>query len=204
MPTYKFKRFILLLIVVFLFGFGVKNIFAETNTGLADIPAISVTLVPDPLTLPETGGNVTYIYKVNNIGAIPLNDVTITDNKCSVMSAELGDTNGNHLLDPNEVWIYNCTTSLKQTTTNTAMVTAFANSWKAMDQYSATVSVAGTTTATTVPPNLPNEGPNPNTPSFPYDGTNPNTLNITFIIWGVLGVILLILIIVLFLTRKKK
>ncbi|MDR3519466.1 MAG: hypothetical protein P4L63_01075 [Candidatus Pacebacteria bacterium] len=204
MSAYKFKKFILLLAITLWVGFGVKNIFADTNTGLASIPAISVTLVPNPLTLPATGGNVTYVYKVNNIGAIPLNDVTIVDNKCNAMSGELGDINNNHLLDVNEVWIYNCTTNLKQTTTNTATVTAFANSWKAIDQYSSTVSVAGIMATTILSPTLPNGGKTPNpVPMLPNNGPNPNTFNLTFIIWGVLGVILLILIVVFLLTRKK-
>jgi hypothetical protein len=189
-----------------LVGFGVKNIFAQANTstaGLAYIPAISVTLMPDPLTLPETGGNVTYIYKVHNIGTIPLNDVTLTDNKCNAMSGELGDTNGNHLLDINEVWIYNCTTNLKQTTTNTATATAFANGWKAIDQHSATVTVTGSSSVTALSPNFPNAGPNQNVPSLPKNGPNPNTLNSTLIIWVVLGVILLALIVIFLLTRKR-
>ena len=69
---------------------------------------------------------ITFVYKVTNPGVVPLSDVHVVDDKCPAMSGELGDTNGNHLLDTNEVWIYNCSMDLKQTTTDTATVTAFA------------------------------------------------------------------------------
>ena len=41
-------------------------------------------------------------------------------------------------------------------------------------------------------------------PKLPDNGTNPNTLNITIIIWEVLGGILVALVVVLFLIRKSK
>jgi hypothetical protein len=142
---------------------------------------------------------------------VPLADVTVADDKCSAMSGELGDTNDNHLLDPNEVWIYTCTMILAKTTTNTVTVTAYANGLRAVDNDTITVAVATTTAASS--PVFPNEGSNPSVPGLPNNGpnpglpnngTNPNTLNITVMIWGILGGILAILIIVFFLIRKKK
>jgi hypothetical protein len=163
---------------------------------------VNITKVAYPLSLPVGGGEVAFTYKVTNPGLVPLNDVTVTDDNCSAMSGELGDTNNNHFLDPNEVWIYTCTAILAKTTTNTATVTAYANGLKAVDADTITVDVATTTVAYS--PGLPNEGPNPGVPGLPNNGTNPNSLNITVIIWGILAGILAVLIIVFFLTRKKK
>lgn len=57
------------------------------------------------------------------------------------MSGKLADTNGNKLLDVNEVWIYTCTATLKETTTNTVRVTAYANGLKAVGDATLVVKV---------------------------------------------------------------
>ena len=64
---------------------------------------------------------------------------------------------------------------------------------------------AAPSSASTMPsPTLPNDGTNPNAPGLPDNGTNPNAPNITVIAWGILGGILAALIVIFFLTRKKK
>jgi len=201
---------------------GVANNLTATHSAYATVVVgsskapplvniVNITKVADPLSLPVGGGAVSFTYKVTNPGVVPLADVTVADDKCSAMSGELGDTNDNHLLDPNEVWIYTCTMILAKTTTNTVTVTAYANGLRAVDNDTITVAVATTTAASS--PVFPNEGSNPSVPGLPNNGpnpglpnngTNPNTLNITVMIWGILGGILAILIIVFFLIRKKK
>ena len=189
---------------------GIANNLTATHSAYATVVVgsnnppplvniVNITKVAYPLSLPAGGGEVAFTYKVTNPGIVPLSDVTITDDECSAMSGELGDTNNNHALDPNEVWIYTCTTILAKTTTNTAAVTAYANGLKAVDTDTITVAVA-----TTAARGLPNEGSNPSVPGLPNNGTNPTNLNITVIIWGILGGILVALIIVFFLTKKKK
>jgi LPXTG-site transpeptidase (sortase) family protein len=120
------------------------------------VSIINVTKVAYPLSLPQAGGKITFTYKVNNPGVVALSDVRVTDDKCTAMSGKLGDTNGNDLLDVNEVWIYRCTAILTQTTTNTVRVTAFANGLKALGDATITVRVANT--AVSPPPNLPDVG----------------------------------------------
>lgn len=105
------------------------------------VSIVNITKVAYPLTLPVDGGDITFTYKVNNPGAVPLSDVTVVDDKCSAMSGKLGDTNGNDLLDTAEVWIYTCAATLRETTTNTATVTAFANGLRATNSFSLTVDV---------------------------------------------------------------
>lgn len=185
-----------------------ESAYATVIVGTRLIPPlvniINITKIAYPLSLPSGGGPVTFTYKVTNPGTVPLSGVTVTDNKCSAMSGELGDTNDNGLLDPNETWIYTCTTILRQTTTDTALVVAYANGLKAVDDNAITVEVDSTdATATSAPDisGLPNNGPNP---GLPNNGTNPNGLNITFAIWIGLGIIIIGLAIWFVVIRKKK
>lgn len=89
-------------------------------------PLINVTKIPSPLNLPSGPGSVTYTYKVTNIGAVPVNDVSVNDNKCAPASFISGDVNNDSLLDLNESWIYRCTKILGVTETNTVTACAFA------------------------------------------------------------------------------
>ncbi len=151
------------------------------------VSIINITKVAYPLSLPVGGGSITFTYKVNNPGVVPLSDVTVVDDKCSAMSGHLGDINGNGLLDINEVWIYTCTTNLTQTTTNTVTVTAFADGLKASDSFSLTVKVKIPVASST--------------PNFPNTGTNPSS---QIVVWSVLGGILAILTAFFFLFRKNR
>lgn len=157
------------------------TVVVGSNNPAPLVSIVNITKVAYPLSLPAEGGSITYTYRVNNPGAIPLSNVTITDDKCPAMSGKLGDTNGNNLLDTNEVWIYGCTTNLKATTTNTATVTAFANGLKAIDSYSLTVKV--------------------DIPNFPDAGVGVNS-NLKTNVWAALSAILVILILIYFFKRK--
>lgn len=103
---------------------------------------INITKVAYPLTLPVGGGDITFTYRVNNPGVVPLASVTVVDDKCAGMSGKLGDINGNNLLDITEVWVYTCTTRLTQTTTNTVSVVATANGLQTVGYATITVTVA--------------------------------------------------------------
>lgn len=121
------------------------NAYATVVVGVKDpaplVSIVNITKVAYPLSLPSGGGDITFTYKVNNPGVLPLSDVVVVDNKCQAMSGKLGDTNGNNLLDTNEVWIYTCTAHLTQTSTNTVTVTASANGLQATDNAVLTVHV---------------------------------------------------------------
>jgi uncharacterized repeat protein (TIGR01451 family) len=145
---------------------------------------INITKVAYPLTLPSKGGNITFTYRVNNPGVVPLSNVSVTDDKCSGMSGKLGDTNGNNLLDINEVWVYTCTTHLTQTTTNTVSVMATANGLKAVGYATLTVTVAN--------------------PILPDTGNAGVNINLNSIIWVILSGILVVLIISFILIRRSK
>jgi hypothetical protein len=152
----------------------------STGGGINDVPpVISIIKVPNPLALPSGAGSVTYTYKVLNVGGVKMNDVVVTDDKCEPVTYVSGN-HGDSGLDAHEVWIYTCTTTVDQTTTNIATVTASANDWRVTDTSSATVIVG----VPLVPP-LINIVKSPSTLLLPYGGgqvtynyvvTNPGTV----------------------------
>lgn len=152
------------------------------------ISIINITKIAYPLSLPTEGGEITFTYRVNNPGIVPLSEVVVTDDKCSAISGKLGDTNGNKLLDTNEVWVYTCKTTLRQTTTNTVSVTAFANDLRAVGEATITVKVDS--------PGFPAQP----IPSLPETGVD---FDFKIIVWGILLGILGTLITFFFLTRKN-
>jgi uncharacterized repeat protein (TIGR01451 family) len=126
---------------------------ASVVVGLPIVPPlIHVTKVPNPLTLLAGGGMVTYTKKVTNPGTVPLSNVRLTDDKCSVVAYVSGDANGDRKLDMTETWTYTCSTNLTKTTTNTVVALGDANGFTARDFAIATVVVA------TAVPALPKAG----------------------------------------------
>jgi uncharacterized repeat protein (TIGR01451 family) len=130
---------------------GIGNDMAAVDTAIAQVivgvpvvpPLIHILKTPDPLTLPNGGGSVTYGYTVSNPGTVALTAVTVTDDKCSGVAYVSGDTNGDSKMQPTETWKYTCTTNLASTTVNTAIATGHANGLTAIDTALATVTVAG-------------------------------------------------------------
>lgn len=111
-------------------------------------PLIDVVKVPSPLALPNGPGPVTYTYTLRNIGTVPVSNVTMVGDTCSPIILTSGDLNNDNRLDLNETWIYQCTTTLSKTHTNTVVATGWANGISAVDVASATVVVG----APTIPP----------------------------------------------------
>jgi uncharacterized repeat protein (TIGR01451 family) len=124
-------------------------------------PLINIVKVPSRLTpFPYGGGAVTYTYTVTNPGVVTMNDITVTDNKCSPVTYISGDTDSDHLLTPGETWIYTCTTNVTASTMNTATAEGSANGFTAIGYAFATVLVAA--------PGLPNTGFPPEGNSIPW------------------------------------
>lgn len=95
-------------------------------------PGIDVVKTADPTTV-QGSGKVTYTYHVRNTGDVPLSHVAdrITDDTCSPVTYVSGDTDKDGLLDTptsifedarDETWIFTCTTTIDQTTTNVVTV----------------------------------------------------------------------------------
>jgi uncharacterized repeat protein (TIGR01451 family) len=146
-------------------------------------PLINIVKVPSRLTpFPYGGGVVAYTYTVTNPGVVAMNDVTVTDNKCSPVTYVSGDTNNDHLLDPGETWIYTCKTNVTASTMNTATAEGSANGFTAVGYAFATVLVA--------------------TPGFPNTGFPSNEDNIPWNAMALIGVFTIVLIST-FLVLKK-
>ena len=103
-------------------------------------PLISVLKVPSPLALPSGPGPVTYTFTLNNIGTVPVTDVTMIDDACTPTFVS-GDADSDDALDLSETWTYTCATTLSETYTNTVVATGWANGISATDVAIATVVV---------------------------------------------------------------
>ena len=143
-------------------------------------PLIDVVKVPSPLALPSGPGSVAYTYTLTNTGTVPVTDVTMVGDTCSPITLTSGDTNSDAKLDLSETWIYNCSTNLSETHTNTVVATGWANGLSATDIASATVVVG----SPIVPP-LIHVTKTPNPLTLPAGGgmvtytkkvTNPGTV----------------------------
>lgn len=104
-------------------------------------PLIDVVKVPNPWTLSDGAGPVTYTYTLRNIGTVPVTDVTMVGDSCSPVTLISGDADSDSELDVDETWTYTCSTTLEETHTNTITATGWANGLSAVDVASATVVV---------------------------------------------------------------
>ena len=124
--------------------------------GISFAPLVSILNIPTPLALHVQSGSVTYNYAVQNIGQPVLNNITVTDDKCSPLVFVSGDVNSNGNLDPGEIWRYKCSTILLKTTTNTAIATGRTDSAVYPSQTAIATAIA--TVVVGVSPGLPDTG----------------------------------------------
>lgn len=74
----------------------------------------------------QPGTPVIYSYSVGNTATVPLNNITVLDDKCTPVQpinsgpTNSGDSNQDNILDPGEDWQYTCTATLFVDTLNTA------------------------------------------------------------------------------------
>jgi hypothetical protein len=54
----------------------------------------------------DSGDTITYLYEVTNVGDTPQSNVYVLDDEVDIITYMSGDTNGNHILDPGETWLY--------------------------------------------------------------------------------------------------
>lgn len=134
-------------------------------------PLINVVKVPSRLTpFPFGGGNVVYTYTVTNPGTVAMHDVTVTDDKCALVSAHSGDVNNNNLLEPGESWVYTCQTNISVSTRNVATAVGSANGFNVTGYAFANVLVFGQVlgASTSTVPLLPSTGLPPEEKTIPW------------------------------------
>jgi hypothetical protein len=109
--------------LLFLF-FGIMAL--ATTIVYAETPASQIAVYKYAMTNGTviSGQSVTYVYEVINTGQLALFNVGISDDFCSPISGPTGDSNSNNVLETGESWMFSCTVTLYQSTTNTVIVTA--------------------------------------------------------------------------------
>jgi uncharacterized repeat protein (TIGR01451 family) len=100
---------------------------SDSDSETLHVAGIRVNKSADP-DLIHSGDLVEYTYEVTNPGDEPLSDIAVSDDKCATVVFDSGDGNGNGLLDPGETWVYTCSSTLTQDTTNTVTATGAAPS----------------------------------------------------------------------------
>ncbi|NOR49079.1 MAG: DUF11 domain-containing protein, partial [Methanosarcinaceae archaeon] len=80
-----------------------------TDVEIPAAPEIAIEKTADPTTSVH-GGIVIYSYTVTNPGNVPLENVGVSDDKCSPSSMTFtgGDEDVDNLLDTDEIWTYEC------------------------------------------------------------------------------------------------
>ncbi len=75
-------------------------------------------------TVISAGESVTYTFSVENNGDLAISNVVLTDDQLGVIAGpDSGDDDMDGVLDPGETWVYTATTTLDETTANTAEAT---------------------------------------------------------------------------------
>ena len=76
---------------------------------LVETPGTDITLDKTPCsTHAWVGQTVCYTYEVYNGGTVYLENIQLTDDKCSSPQYQSGDDNSDGLLNPGETWVYTC------------------------------------------------------------------------------------------------
>lgn len=115
-------------------GFGITTSPTVANTvnlpPLTSSTAITVTKSATPTTLPVGGGSVTYTYDIKNDSAGRLYFYSASDDKCATITYASGGGTARRdplgtlrYIDPGQTIKFTCTSTLTQSTTNTASFT---------------------------------------------------------------------------------
>ena len=96
----------------------------DTDTAYVEIvhPAIQVVKTASP-TVILSDDTVLYTLAVTSTGDTPLGSVNVADDHCSPLSAPTGDDGVLGVLEAGETWLYTCSTSVLDDTTNVVTAT---------------------------------------------------------------------------------
>ena len=122
---------------------GVLTLGMGSVTFAATPLGITVGHVPNYGMEIASGATVTYFYQITNSGADPVTNLTINDDKCTLVTYDgvNMDHNADHKLDQDETWTYFCTTRLGATTSSTITVNGEVNGEKVAAGLAKTVVV---------------------------------------------------------------
>lgn len=139
---------------------------SSSSGGSSPRPRIHVEKIAVPDELPDGPGTVVYDYAVTNVGTISIDNVEVTDDKCSDVEFVGGDDDNDERLDRDEEWTYQCTMRLSETTTNVVTATGESQTGRETRDTDEAIVVVGTprtialplTVTATTTPRLPSTG----------------------------------------------
>ena len=124
-------------------GDDLPSLFSDIFEEIACTPGIKIVKSADPDTLPAGGGEVTYTFKVTNVGNVALTNVDVTDKpSCGAIDLVSGDEDDDNKLDLDETWIFKCTTTVTESVTDTGTATGHDGNTEVKDTSQAHVDVA--------------------------------------------------------------
>ena len=98
---------------------------------ITQVASLDLTKTASPMTYNTVGQTITYTFAVRNTGNVTLDNVAVTDPRCSAAPVySTGDMDNDDELDVNETWLFTCTYAVTQadinagSLTNTATATA--------------------------------------------------------------------------------
>lgn len=94
----------------------------DTKTVQSYIADITVVKAASEPTI-AAGDRVTYTYQVSNPGPEPLRAIDVTDDRCAPLEYQSGDTDGDGIMFPDEIWVYTCSQVLQANAINIATAT---------------------------------------------------------------------------------
>ena len=153
-------------------GNDLPALFSDIFEEIACSPGIKIVKSADPTQLPAGGGEVTYTFKVTNVGNVALTNVEVTDKpSCGTIDLVSGDADHDNKLDLDETWTFKCTDDVTESVTDTGTATGHDGNTEVKDTSQAHVDVADPTptpvpTPTEVPPTTgPTDPPPTNGPT---------------------------------------
>lgn len=147
-------------------GNDLPSLFSDIFEEIACTPGIKIVKSADPDTLPAGGGDVTYTFKVTNVGNVALTNVDVTDKpSCGSIDLVSGDEDHDNKLDLDETWIFKCTTTVTESTTDTGTATGHDGNTEVKDTSQAHVDVADPTPTPTPTPTATATSPAEPTPT---------------------------------------
>lgn len=142
-------------------GSDLPALFDGIFEDIACTPGIKIVKTASPTELPAGGGDVTYKFKVTNVGNVALTNVDVSDNpSCGTISFDGGDSDDDNKLDVDETWLFSCTSNVTESVTDTGTATGHDGNTTVRDTAQAHVDVAEPTPTPTPEP-TPTPTPTP-------------------------------------------
>jgi hypothetical protein len=95
---------------------GTSTVTPTPTPTLTPLPDVAKIAIDKSCNVPTAypGDNLTYTYRINNAGDVPLADISVTDDKIGEATFIGGDANNNAVLDMDEIWTIEATYTIRE------------------------------------------------------------------------------------------